>query len=272
MRRHNPLASGRNFALRGISGHRFRALGPCAYSSSMPVPPVDPSGARRAPASRLAAGAACVGLAALLAISPAAASGTDVAVTVRTAKGAPVADVVLVLEAAGAVTPHHREKQTARMEQRERHFKPELLVVETGTLVDFPNNDSVSHQVYSFSTPRRFQLSLYRGSAHPPIAFNTAGLVVLGCNIHDEMVGYILVTDSPYHGQTDAHGTARIAGVPAGAYLIRAWAPRIADPPASLERRIEVGDGAEVAVNFSLSKPLLAAPTPRPGRTEWDAY
>jgi hypothetical protein len=158
------------------------------------------------------------------------------------------------------------------MEQRDRHFKPELLVVETGTLVDFPNNDSVSHQVYSFSAPRRFQLSLYRGSAHPPIAFDTPGLVVLGCNIHDEMVGYILVTDSPYHGQTDAHGAARIVGVPGGTYRIRAWGPRIADPPASLEQRVEVSDGAAVAVHFALSKPLLAAPTPRPGRTEWDAY
>ena len=236
------------------------------------MPPTDLSGACRARALRPLAGSGAIALAALLATSPLAASGADVAVSVTSAKGAPVADVVLVLESVGGATPRRHEKQTARMEQRDRHFKPELLVVETGTLVDFPNNDSVSHQVYSFSTPRRFQLSLYRGSAHPPIAFDTPGLVVLGCNIHDEMVGYILVTDSPYHGQTDAHGAARIAAVPAGMYRIRAWGPRIADPPASLEQRVEVSDGAAVAVRFALSKPLLAAPTPRPGRTEWDAY
>ena len=235
------------------------------------MPPTNPSGPSAARA-RLLKCTACVGLAALLATSVAGASGTDIAVSVKSAKGAPVADVALVLEAVSAVPPRHRDRQTARMEQRDRHFKPELLVIETGTLVDFPNNDSVSHQVYSFSAARRFQLSLYRGTAHPPIGFDTPGLVVLGCNIHDEMVGYILVTDSPYHGQTDAHGAARITGVPPGSYRIRAWGPRLADLPASLERPIEVVDGAEVAVSFALSKPLLATPTPHPGRTEWDAY
>ena len=236
----------------------------------MPVPPTALSGTRRARTLRLTAWVAVV--AALVAASSASAAGSDVAVSVRTAKGVPVADAALVLEPIGAAAPHRREKLSARMEQRDRHFSPEVLVVATGTLVEFPNNDTVSHQVYSFSPARRFQLSLYRGSVHPPIAFDTAGLVVLGCNIHDEMVGYILVTDSPYYGRTDVHGTARIAGVPAGAYRIRLWAPRIADSPASLERRVDVADGAEVAVNFSLSRPLLAAPTPRPGRTEWDAY
>ncbi len=236
----------------------------------MPLPDPDSNG--RGWALRLGARATIGVLTSLFAMSAAGASGTDVAVTVATAKGAPVAGVALVLEPIAAQTPRHREKLSARMEQRERHFVPELLVVETGTQVDFPNNDSVSHQVYSFSPARHFQLSLYRGSVHPPIVFDTAGLVVLGCNIHDEMVGYILVTDSPYHAQTDAHGSARIAGVPAGRYRVRVWAPRIADAPASLERQVEVADGAEVAVNFALLKPLLAAPTPRPGRSEWDAY
>jgi hypothetical protein len=66
----------------------------------------------------------------------------------------------------------------------------------------------VSHQVYSFSPARRFQLPLYKGEAHSPVAFDTAGLVVLGCNIHDDMVGYIFVADSPYFARTDADGNA----------------------------------------------------------------
>lgn len=208
----------------------------------------------------------------LAALPVAAGAGAELSVSIRTSKGAGVGDVALVLEPTAAQPAKRHEKQTVRMEQRARHFVPEVLVVETGALVDFPNNDSVSHQVYSFSPPKRFQLSLYRGSAHPPITFDTAGLVVLGCNIHDEMVGYILVTDSPYHATTDAAGAAKISGVPAGSYRLHVWGPRLADPPASLDRRIEIAEGDAAAVSVVLSKPLLAAPTPHPGRTEWDAY
>ena len=233
----------------------------------------DCSDACRPRTPRTMAWVANVAAAALLAIVPVCADGADVAVTVKSVNGAPLTDVALILEAVAPAPPaHRREKLTARMEQRDRHFRPELLVVETGSLVEFPNNDTVSHQVYSFSPPKQFQLSLYRGSVHPPIEFNTAGLVVLGCNIHDEMVGYILVTNSPYHGQTDAHGNGRISGAPPGNYRIRIWAPRIADAPTTLERRVELADAAAVDVTFALAKPLLAAPTPRPGRNEWDAY
>ena len=95
---------------------------------------------------------------------------------------------------------------------------------------------------------------------------------MLGCNIHDDMIGYIVVTDSPYFAQTDAQGLARISGVPAGTYRLRVWAPRIADAPPSLERLVQLGETGDMAVDFVLAKALLAAPTPRPGRAEWDAY
>ena len=72
--------------------------------------------------------------------------------------------------------------------------------------MEFPNNDTVSHQVYSFSAAKRFQLPLYKGEVHPPVTFDRPGLVVLGCNIHDVMVGYIYVTDAPYFGKTDREG------------------------------------------------------------------
>jgi len=205
----------------------------------------------------------------MLTAAPALAS--EVAVTIRAPSGAPVPEVSVVLEAptAGA---RRKEHALARIEQRDRRFVPQVVTVRTGTMVEFPNNDTVSHQVYSFSTARRFQLSLYKGSVHPPIEFDKAGLVVLGCNIHDDMIGYILVTDSPYFAQTDTRGIGRISGVAAGHYTLHVWAPRIADPAASLERGVDVSDSGQVDVSLVLAKPLLAAPTPRPGRSEWDAY
>ena len=197
----------------------------------------------------------------------------EVDISVRAPGGALVPDVSVVLEPAVPVAaPKRRDHPVARIEQRDRRFIPQLLVIQRGTQVEFPNNDTISHQVYSFSPARRFQLSLYKGTVHPPIAFDTPGLVVLGCNIHDDMIGYVLVTDSPYFGLTDANGSAHIAGVPAGRYTLHVWAPRIADTTASLDRGVEVAESGEATVGVTLAKPLLAAPSPRPGRAEWDAY
>ena len=78
-------------------------------------------------------------------------------------------------------------------------FVPDLLVVPVGSTVSFPNSDSVSHQIYSFSAAKRFQLPLYRGKPYPPRLFDQAGLVMLGCNIHDWMIAYIDVTDAPFY-------------------------------------------------------------------------
>ena len=91
-----------------------------------------------------------------------------------------------------------------------------ILVIHTGTPVDFPNSDNVADQVYSFSPAKRFQLSLYRGHVYPPLIFDQGGLVVLGCNIHDNMLGYIYVTPSPYFGKTGVSGTLRLDGLPGG--------------------------------------------------------
>ena len=115
------------------------------------------------------------------------------------------------------------------MDQRNREFVPHVLVIEAGTWVDFPNNDTVSHQVYSFSPAKPFQLPLYKGRTHPPVLFDRAGVVTLGCNIHDNMLGYIYVADSPCFGKTDLDGRWSSGELPAGRYDVRIWSPRIKD-------------------------------------------
>ena len=156
------------------------------------------------------------------------------------------------------------------MDQKNLEFLPRVLVVAAGTRVEFPNNDSVSHQVYSFSAAKRFQLPLYKGEIHPPVTFDQPGLVVLGCNIHDSMVGYIYVTDAPYFGVTETTGGLRLEGLPAGDYRLSIWSPFIADPAASLVRVVHA-DGAELAVmRVQLSRPLRAQPEPKPHRRDWE--
>jgi plastocyanin len=147
----------------------------------------------------------------------------------------------------------------AVMDQVQRAFVPDLLIVPVGSTVEFPNSDTVSHQIYSFSPPKRFQLPLYRGKPYPPVLFEQSGVVTLGCNIHDEMLAYLVITDAPYFGRTDASG-AWSAEVARGRYRISVWHPRLREDAGELERELTVGEGDRAELTLRLQKPLQAAP------------
>lgn len=159
---------------------------------------------------------------ALLALGSAQAANLRVAVTNQ---GKPSADAVVSLHsrtAAAAARPG-----LASIDQRAAQFVPRVTVVPVGTPVRFPNSDNVRHQVYSFSAARRFQLPLYAGQPAAPVVFDMPGVVELGCNIHDWMLAYVVVVDTPHHGLTDATGKIRIEA-PAGTYTLRVWHPQLA--------------------------------------------
>jgi plastocyanin len=206
----------------------------------------------------------------LLAAAPARAGSFELRVVDQAGHG--VADVALVAIAAGGTvsTVQRPVAASALMDQHDRKFVPQLLVVRSGTAVAFPNNDTVSHQVYSFSPARRFQLPLYKGETRSPVTFDAAGLVVLGCNIHDEMVGYVYVTDSPYFAKTDANGHAEIRAVPAGHYRLEAWGPRVADRSETLARDATLTDAGTTAVEWHLHEPLRSRVSPGPHDVDWD--
>ena len=113
------------------------------------------------------------------------------------------------------------------MDQQKGQFMPHMLVVQSGTAVDFPNSDNVSHHVYSFSKTKTFELPLYKGDVYPPQVFDQPGIVVLGCNIHDGMLGYIVVVDTPHFALTNEQGVALIDDVPNGEYVLQSWTPRV---------------------------------------------
>jgi plastocyanin len=152
-------------------------------------------------------------------------SGASVTLSVRDARAAAVPGAVVYLQgpARGPVAAPTR----VVVDQRDKVFVPEVSVIQTGTEVSFPNSDSVSHHVYSFANPNAFELPLYKGGARPVIRFEHAGVVTLGCNIHDSMVGYIVVVDTPYFGTTDARGDLTFADVPPGSYRVQVWSPRL---------------------------------------------
>ena len=154
------------------------------------------------------------------------------------------------------------------MDQVNRAFEPDLLVIPVGSTIEFPNSDSVSHQIYSFSAAKRFQLPLYRGKPYPPVTFEQAGIVTLGCNIHDEMLAYVLVTEAPYFGRTDAGG-AWSGEVTRGRYRVNIWHPRLRDAGTDLERELTVQESDRAELTLRLAKPLQPAPlTERPH--SWD--
>jgi plastocyanin len=144
--------------------------------------------------------------------------------------------------------------RNATMDQAHNAFVPHLLIVQTGTSVVFPNNDVVSHHVYSFSEPKQFELPLYKGNPHPPLVFDRPGVVVLGCNIHDSMVGYILVVDTPHFASTDAQGTISLDGLPADEYSLRVWTPRLRPNDTPAPQTIKVTADGTQAVSIKLGK------------------
>ncbi len=221
--------------------------------------------------SRSATLIACVTACTVFAVPQAISAPSALSVTIVGASGAPVEGAVVVAEPlAGAPKPQPGQK--AVMDQRNLAFVPAVLVVQTGTAVDFPNSDQVRHQVYSFSEAKTFQLGLYAGGAHDPVVFNRAGLVTLGCNIHDSMVGYIYVTDSPWYGRTGADGTLRLHDLPAGEYTVRVWHQLLDESVPQLSSRLRLADGAPGSLSFHLTRPLKAPMHNRGADKKWDDY
>jgi plastocyanin len=202
----------------------------------------------------------------LLAVASAAA-GTIV-VAVQTSDGHPLPGAVLTIHTSTG-TDRPAVPVHAVMDQIDRAFAPDLLVIPLGSTVEFPNSDTVSHQIYSFSPAHKFKLPLYRGKPYPPVHFEQAGLVTLGCNIHDSMLAYVLVTDAPYFGRADSTGSWSVE-VPRGTYRVTVWHPRMREDR-ELEREISIGDGGRTALILRLAKPLQPAPLTG-GRHSWDSY
>ena len=133
-------------------------------------------------------------------------------VTVARPGGEPVAFAVIELHGPPALdTP---APEAVVVDQVNQAFTPDLTILPVGSSVTFPNSDKVSHQVYSFSPAKRFQLPLYRGTPYAPIRFDAPGIVTLGCNIHDRMQAWVHVVDTPIFGKTDAAGKV-VLDVPA---------------------------------------------------------
>jgi plastocyanin len=182
---------------------------------------------------------------AALALAPwAAARAVPVTVHLRGPQAQPLAGAALGVEVKGRTVRTTTAK--AEIGQRERQFTPQLLIVQTGTAVSFPNFDTVRHHVYSFSTIKVIDIKLYSGTPAEPIVFDKPGVATLGCNIHDRMSAHVVVVDTPLFARTDDKGEASF-DLPPGEHIVKAWhAGQKAQTLQSVKLDVPAGGGAVV--------------------------
>jgi len=189
---------------------------------------------------------------ALLLAAAAHAQTSEISARIVDDEGRPVADAVVVaVPTEGGVRVPARPRE-GMVDQVNQEFTPKVTAIVVGTAVRFPNHDNIRHQVYSFSPAKRFELPLYAGVPAEAVVFDKPGVVVLGCNIHDWMIGYVYVSESPYFAKTGSDGTALIADLPPRVYAVRVWHPQLDASEESTRKTIDATRPGPASVAWTL--------------------
>ena len=172
--------------------------------------------------------------------------------------GKPVANAVISIVSDGKAMPAPATRlDPARIiDQRDETFIPLVTILPRDGRVVFANNDNTRHQVYSFSPIKQFEITLAQGERSPSFAFDKAGVAVLGCNIHDHMIAYVFVADSPWTALTGTDGRTVISDVPPGKYNVQVWHPQL--PPGAPTQEVAVvltGESSEFSARLKLLSP-----------------
>jgi plastocyanin len=177
----------------------------------------------------------------------------DIIVTVKTPDGKPISNAVVSIESsAKSVAP---KVGSFELSQHDLTFDPFVLAIPVGSTVLFPNRDKVRHHVYSFSTAKKFELKLYSKEQSRSILFDKAGLIAIGCNIHDSMKAFIRVLSTPFFSKTGANGTVMLHGVPNGAAVVKVWQPYLKISDNEFVRKLTISGDNTLAFVGSLRKP-----------------
>lgn len=188
---------------------------------------------------------------------PVSALPDELAVQVQLPDGSPVSGAVVYLNDGSQAAPIKAE-----ISQKDRMFHPHVLVLPTGSRVDFPNQDNTQHHVYSFSPAKPFDIKLYADIPEAPVLFDQAGIVELGCNIHDHMQAFIVVTDTRAIGQTNKQGEVTLAldgkaSQSPEPLSLNIWHPRL---PNNTQPVVQHIDLASLANTAPVTVPLELSP------------
>jgi plastocyanin len=154
---------------------------------------------------------------------------------------------IVYLERGDGIYPKVPAQQIVTIGQQGYQFRPGIAAVQTGGQVSFPNRDDEFHSVFSYSSPKKFDLGRFRKDEEsPPITFDRPGLVKIYCEIHKPMRNLLLVLDTPWFTSTDTNGAFEFANVPAGEYRIKAMLPS----EETLEAQVTVVEGDTVQISL----------------------
>lgn len=176
----------------------------------------------------------------------------EIQIQVNDSAGKPVENAVVYAESPSTKTAP-ANTSNASIAQKNKKFIPLVSVVQTGTSISFPNEDTVRHHVYSFSPAKTFELKLYSGVPTAPVPFDKAGVVVLGCNIHDTMVAFVNIVETPYFGKTDAGGKVLLKDLPSGQYTLKTWHYALVKENAVVEQPISVKGNEQATVVLNIN-------------------
>jgi plastocyanin len=176
-------------------------------------------------------------------------SAAPLTVRVADASGRAVRDAVVTLYPAGNAARPARPGGRVVVSQKDLKFHPFLTIVPVGADVSFPNLDPTKHHVYSFSAAKKFELRLFAKDQSRTVHFEKAGVVALGCNIHDQMAAFIVVTDSEWTARTNAQGMAQFADAPNAPGRVVVWHPYLRAPGGQLQQAVS---SAQRSVGFQV--------------------
>ena len=186
--------------------------------------------------------------------------------------GEAIADAVVTLVPLEVSSADTMAGAKVILDQKGTEFSPSVIAIQVGDQVELQNSDPFGHHVFSFSDAKQFDQLMPAGGINEVVSFETAGVVAVGCNIHDSMRGYIYVAETAYFGQSDAEGRIEIAGVPPGQYTVKPWHSRLRGRPGRYESEIAVtgktfADGGAVEVVLDLRRGRPGAGKGREKRT-----
>lgn len=186
-------------------------------------------------------------------------SAAPLSVRVTDAAGRPVGDAVVTLYPNGSAARLARLGGRYTVSQKNMQFHPFVSIVPVGADVSFPNLDSTKHHVYSFSPAKRFELKLFARDQSRTVHFDKPGVVALGCNIHDAMSAYIVVTSSAWTARTNAQGVASFADAPDAPGRVTVWHPYLRAPGGVAHQGLSA---SQRSANFAIR--LRPPPPPMP--------
>lgn len=197
------------------------------------------------------------------------ATAGELDVFVGDVQGAAAEDAVVDVRSGGGGAPPPPEPATRDIDQRDETFVPYVEIFRPGDRVVFRNSDRTRHHVYSFAPAKSFEFVIAPGGHTPAVVLDRVGEIAVGCNIHDQMITHLYVSDAPWIAKSDEHGHAVFRDLPNGRYVVRVWHPQLRPGTREPERAVDVDD-APARIAFALS--LLPDPRPDPGDAERVRY